>query len=67
MRPLPLKVDSKRLPVTTQGEYLQYAESVRNTELGKMGAGLTAEQIKKNPELKNILGTFMFEHPRNIY
>ena len=31
MRPLSLKVDSKRLPVTTQGEYLQYAESVRNT------------------------------------
>ena len=30
MRPLSLKVDSKRLPVTTQGEYLQYAESVRN-------------------------------------
>jgi len=38
-----------------------------NAELGKTGAGLTAEQIKKNPELKNILGTFMFEHPRNIY
>ena len=31
MRPLSLKVDSKRLPVTTQGEYLQYAESVRNS------------------------------------
>ena len=30
MRPLSLKVDSKHLPVTTQGEYLQYAESVRN-------------------------------------
>ena len=31
MQPLSLKVDSKRLPVTTQGEYLQYAESVCNT------------------------------------
>ena len=30
MRPLSLKVDSKRLPVSTQGEYLQYAESVHN-------------------------------------
>ena len=30
MRPLSLKVDSKCLPVTTQGEYLQHAESVRN-------------------------------------
>ena len=30
MRPLSLKVDSKHLPVTTQGEYLQYAESVHN-------------------------------------
>ena len=34
MRPLSLKVDSKRLPVTTQGEYLQYAESVRNRANG---------------------------------
>ena len=30
MRPLSLKVDSKRLPVSTQGEYLQYTESVCN-------------------------------------
>jgi len=38
-----------------------------NTGLGKMGAGLTAEQIKKNPKLKNILGMFMFEYLHNIY
>jgi len=30
VQPLSLKVDSKCLPVSTQGEYLQYAESVCN-------------------------------------
>jgi len=30
VQPLSLKVDSKRLPVSTQGKYLQYTESVRN-------------------------------------
>ena len=38
MRPLSLKVDSKRLPVTTQGEYLQYAESVRNTTTNNLAS-----------------------------
>ena len=33
-----------------------------NAELGKTGAGLTVEQIRKNPELSNIIGTFILGH-----
>jgi hypothetical protein len=38
-----------------------------NNELGRMGAGLTVEQIRQNPELSKILGTFMIKHLCGIY
>jgi len=38
-----------------------------NAKLGRMGAGLTAEQVKQNPELMDILGMSMLEHLHSIY
>ena len=38
-----------------------------NTALGQTGAGLTVDQIRENPDLKDILGTFVLEHLCRIY
>jgi hypothetical protein len=48
--------------ISLKGKYREI-----NAELGKTGAGLTAEQIRENPDLKGMLGMFVLEHPLNAH
>jgi hypothetical protein len=50
------------LTISLKGKYHEI-----NTELRKTGAGLTAEQIRENPDLKGMLGMFVLEHPLNAH